>query len=161
MSRKTTLERFEAKFEPCPITGCWLWNASTYPYGYGRFHLDGKTQYAHRVSYQLYVGEIPAGLFVCHKCDVKWCVKPDHFFIGTSADNMRDKTSKGRGKVPAQYGEKNSMSKLTEGQALEIYQRVHAGERQTDLAAEYQIHQVTVSDIKRGYRWAHLTRESL
>lgn len=150
MSRKTTLERFEAKFEPCPITGCWLWNASTVHGGYGQFGYKGTMRRAHRVAYMLYVGEIPEGLQVLHKCDVPWCVNPDHFFIGTNTDNMRDKTSKGRGYTP----------KLTSEQALQIYHRVHAGERQQALAVEYRISRSMVSHIKKGINWAHTTQAS-
>lgn len=157
MSRKTTLERFDAKFEPCPNTGCWLWNASTLPSGYGQFCLAGKMKGAHRVAYELYIGPIPDGLHVLHACDVTWCVNPEHLFLGTHRDNMQDMTSKGRGKFPVLYGEDHYMAKLTSEQVLEIHRRAHAGELQSSIAAAYQISQMTVSAIKTGRLWVHVT----
>lgn len=76
---------------------CWLWTASVYPAGYGSFsHAPGKHMGAHRYSWELHFGPIPDGLFVCHTCDVKTCVRPDHLWLGTSAENTADKVAKGR-----------------------------------------------------------------
>lgn len=149
--KQTVIERFEAKFEPCPITGCFLWNACTNADGYGFFRYGGKPQRAHRVAYEIYVREVPEGLCVCHRCDVPWCVNPEHLFLGTRLDNNVDRDRKDRGNT----------AKLTSEQAREIYQRVHAGERQTDIASAYQINRVTVSDIKLGKIWAHVTKGNL
>jgi hypothetical protein len=82
---------------------CWEWNRST-ANGYGQFFEPGKKpaikQIAHRFSYKIHFGEIPEGLFVCHKCDNRKCVNPNHLFIGTALDNNRDTWKKGRGKTP-------------------------------------------------------------
>ena len=91
----STRQRFEAKFEPCPATGCWLWLAGS-SCGYGDFWLSGKNRKAHRVSWGLYRGEIPSGLNVCHHCDVKLCVNPAHLWLGTDDENMQDAVNKGR-----------------------------------------------------------------
>jgi hypothetical protein len=75
--------------------GCWLWTASTYRNGYGVFRYDNE-HYAHRVLYKLMVGPIPSGASVLHHCDTPSCVRPDHLFLGTQADNIADMDSKGR-----------------------------------------------------------------
>lgn len=159
MSRKTTLERFEAKFEPCPVTGCWLWNACNNTKGYGFFRHVGKNLYAHRFAYELYIGPVPDGMHVLHTCDAPWCVNPDHLFLGTRSDNMQDMIRKGRDNRA--YGERNPTTTLTTKQVLGVYYRAHAGERYQDIAVEYRITKSTVSNIKTGRTWKHLTRESL
>lgn len=80
--------------------GCWLWRASTDPRGYGKIvvHVDGEARLsgAHRVSWELANGPIPTGLCVLHRCDTPSCVRPDHLFLGTLADNTKDMYGKGR-----------------------------------------------------------------
>lgn len=76
--------------------GCWEWTGQRARFGYGRAaHLFG-THLAHRISWTLANGPIPKGLFVCHHCDNPPCVRPDHLFLGTASDNIRDAWAKGR-----------------------------------------------------------------
>lgn len=82
---------------PEPNTGCWLWDGAVSTSGYGSMWASGRTRTASRVSYEEFVGPIPNGQQVLHKCDVRSCVNPDHLFIGSHNDNMRDKVLKGRG----------------------------------------------------------------
>ncbi len=99
---KTTKERF---FEKVDKSGdCWLWTGGTRgndDLQYGTTWVDGKHESAHRYSWVLHNGEIPSGgdcrgMCVCHTCDTPLCVNPDHLFLGTHTDNMRDKIDKGR-----------------------------------------------------------------
>lgn len=96
-----TRERFERFF--VKGTDCWIWQGSilnSYGQftigGYGRFKFKGRMQFAHRISWRLYIGPIPIELGVLHECDVRPCVRPDHLFLGTQEDNLQDAASKGR-----------------------------------------------------------------
>ena len=92
-------DRFEADTIPEPNTGCWLWMGALGSWGYGVIWGDGRLKRAHRVAFELYVGPIPEGMDVCHKCDVTWCVNPEHLFLGDDSDNQRDRALKGRARI--------------------------------------------------------------
>ena len=91
----TVQERFESKYIKDP-SGCWLWQACVNNKGYGGFCLDGKWAMAHRVSWETVNGKIENSLCVLHKCDIPRCINPDHLFLGSRSDNMKDAVKKKR-----------------------------------------------------------------
>jgi hypothetical protein len=100
-----TSERFLALTIPEPNSGCLLWLGTvSKTSGYGNYALKKYRTSAHRASYILFKGEIPDGTEVCHTCDVKLCVNPDHLFIGSRMDNQQDMADKGRGLVSRKHG---------------------------------------------------------
>lgn len=141
----TELERFNAKYSVTP--SCWIWKASFGSSGYGQFLLNGRLQGAHRVSYLLFVGNIPEGLFVCHKCDNKACVNPNHLWLGTHAENMRDLHDKKLAKV----GEKHPMAKLAEKDVISIR---NDRRKSTEIAKDFPVTARTIRAIKSNKTWA-------
>lgn len=146
------MDRLMARAEPEPNSGCWLWTGHLNKWGYGSVGYHDKQIYAHRLSYQLHKGVIPTGMLVCHKCDTPSCVNPDHLFLGTPSDNMKDMARKDR--CVRFSGETNVNSKLTDAHVYEI--REAAGVSQASLARKYGISQSVVSMIRRNKRWTHL-----
>jgi hypothetical protein len=120
--------------------------------GYGRVTWKNQEQYyAHRLSYELFRGPIPSGCVVCHHCDNRKCVNPDHLFIGTQKDNLADMAAKKRSCL----GEKNGQAKLTEKQACAI--RSLAGARTTsELAETYGVSRHLIRKIQIGELWGHV-----
>ena len=90
-----TIHRFFSKVEQ--TNTCWIWTGARNQYGYGMFLVKrGKTRGAHRFSFETFVGPIPEGHDVCHTCDVRNCVNPAHLWSGTTSENLRDCSAKGR-----------------------------------------------------------------
>ena len=129
---------------------CWQWRGAKTTLGYGTIgtYPGNKTLLVHRFAYEMLVGKIPDGLYVCHRCDNPGCVNPAHLFLGTAKDNMHDCLAKGR--FTAKNVRKGRpLKKVTDAQVRDIRNRVKNGERQTDLAKEYAIHFITVNLIVR------------
>ena len=143
-------------------SGCWVSTSGDYAHdsGYGRVAIlrTGRGSlrfFIHRLSYEHFHGPIPKSAVVCHSCDNRWCCNPDHLFLGTQAENLRDMVRKGRSRT----GERHHNVKLSETDVMEI-KRLAAGGSilQRAIAAQYGIAQPTVSDIVTGRKWKHLHR---
>jgi hypothetical protein len=151
--RSSLLDRFNDKVSPEPNSGCWLWTGGITELGYGVIGLGRReegTDKAHRVSWRLHRGPIPDGMCVCHRCDTPLCVNPDHLFLGTLGDNMRDCVRKARNYVPNMRGSRAPWSRLTEEQVSDILTR-----RLTSLkfAALYGVSGSAIREIWRGKNW--------
>ena len=139
-------ERFWQKVFVQSPGECWEWQAGGGVYG--RIQIDGRLASAHRFSYELHHGPIPEGMFVCHACDNPACVNPGHLFLGTQADNMADKVSKGR----QASGPHNGNSKLTWDDIENI--RANAMNLTlVELGELFGVSHENISFILRGETW--------
>lgn len=136
--------------------GCWEWNGYVDKNGYPQVHYhNGKrnTNYkAHRLSYEIYKGEILNGYKVCHTCDNPTCTNPDHLWLGTPKENSLDAKKKGR----YQKGEDRHNAKLFEKDVKKIKKMLVLGITQTRIAKEYNVHIMTINSIAKCRNWKHV-----
>lgn len=158
MKGLTAPERFNEQVKK--TEGCWEWAACTDKDGYGRFRgvYDGAIYTkAHRYSYALHNKQnVPLNMLVCHRCDNPRCVNPEHLFLGTDSENMRDKIAKGRYNIPR--GELSVQAVISEAQAIAILGDVRP---YAQIAADYGVKASTIGSIKNKASWAHLEHESI
>lgn len=150
-----------------PNGDCWIWTGNTsHRFGYGQFRFQMKQYNAHRFSLEHFGGGIPEGMVACHRCDNPPCVRPDHLFAGTQADNIQDASRKGRtisGEAwyracgeSVRRGESHHKAKITESVVREIRRAAIAGERHREIAARVGLSQPVVSKIAVGELWGHV-----
>jgi hypothetical protein len=144
--KKPIEDRFFAKVA-VRDSGCHEWTGCLMPNGYGQFHKDGKTAYAHRVAFELAYGATDQ--YVLHTCDNRKCVNPKHLFSGTFEDNMADMVAKGRQAA----GDRNGRRKLSSEQVLAI--RSEVGTHDV-IAAKYNVTGGLVSMIRSGRIWKNV-----
>ena len=144
------IERFWAKVVKEPNSGCWLWTGAS-SHGYGSLRFRGHGCRAHRVAWELHRGAVPNGVSVLHKCDTPLCVNPDHLFLGTQADNIKDAVAKGR----IRRGGEAGPSKLTADQVWEIRRRLPTS-TVTVLAREFSVAPASIRWIRDGKSWGWL-----
>ena len=128
---------------------CWNWTGTINGQGYGVFARGKVLVRAHRFVYEMLTGEIIGGRFLCHRCDNRKCVRPDHLFPGTQADNIRDAVLKGR----MAAGEKHGRARLSDAQVAEIRrQHANGAASYTDIARKF--------GIDDSYVWALVKRKA-
>ena len=171
-NRTSVQVRFQEKYVVNAETGCWEWTGAINNNGYGLLNVDSRSRLAHRISYEIHVGQIPEsrdyhGTCVLHKCDVRRCVNPDHLFLGTVQDNTSDMDAKGRRVNAPQIGEKHGNSILTDDAARAIKEILrrhppscnhHSGSAgiQAFLGRWFGVSHITISAIHTGRLWRHV-----
>lgn len=142
------------------VNDCWEWQFSLRS-GYGALKIKGKVCSTHRLSYETFIGIIPKGMFVCHKCDNRKCINPDHLFIGSQKDNMRDCLNKKRMFIPKNIehrfknGNKPHNSKIDHINIKLIKTLINKGERLIDISNKLNISYQLIKDIKRGKSYSN------
>lgn len=131
---------------------CWLWLSAKGESGHGRFHIGGTKQSAHRISWLFEYGPIPYGLHVLHRCDTPACVNPNHLFLGTHLDNMKDRDDKGRTRTL--LGENSPNAILTNHQ-VRLIKRLSKETtiQQATIARLFSVSPPHISGILRGKAW--------
>lgn len=136
---------------------CWIWTGSKIKNGYGVFSLNGKNITAHRFCYQIHNDTIlsPKEL-VCHHCDTRDCVNPEHLFKGNHKDNCHDMIQKNRQNRYNRNGEKNPFSKLKETDVLEIRKMIEQGHKQKEIASTFNVSIHLIRKISYRQVWNHI-----
>ena len=136
--------------------GCWNWLGNKFPKtGYGSITIDGISRSTHRTSYEFHIGKIPDGLMVLHKCNNRTCINPDHFYVGTHANNMQDMANSN-----AMKGERNPKSILTKDNVVEIKKLIAS--RQVvyrNIAAQFGVSRQAIKDIACGRTWGWVDQD--
>ena len=157
------VDRFWEKALRCE-EGCWPWTGYLTKTGYGMIGLSRsrRIERAHRVAWVLTNGPIPDGLSVLHHCDNRGCVRPDHLFLGTQADNIADMRAKGRAndrrpKRPgAHIGVKNPRARLTVANVWDIRAMRKDGMKFAEIALRFGVATPTIQHIISGKNWSHI-----
>lgn len=152
---RSAAERFWAKVDLDPATGCWLWSGATEGNGYGNFKaVSYTTVRAHRMAFALSRARAPEdALVIRHKCHNRLCCNPAHLTEGTHQQNSDDMKEAGRWRGGPTKGDDNGNSKLTSAQVAEIRRRLKRGETNVSIALDYPVGHAMISRIRRGTAW--------
>jgi hypothetical protein len=144
------VDRFWSKVAKADGDECWEWQGARMSNGYGVIRQERRSVYTHRLSFMLLAGPIPPGILVCHTCDNRICVNPNHLFAGTKADNHNDMMVKGRQR-PAR-GESVNTAKLTEDE-VRVIRSQRFKVRSKELARQFGVSHHAISKIWRRVSW--------
>lgn len=147
-------DRYWAQVQRGP--DCWLWIGKLNPNGYGTTGWQGNTRLAHRVALMMLDVPLVAGAMVCHHCDVRRCVNPDHLYVGDALSNVADMYARGRAVDHGLKGEANSQHKLTEDSVRSIRRLSAAGISQHELARRFGVSRPAIGYVLSGKTWAHV-----
>jgi hypothetical protein len=150
----STKDRFEKFADIKETTKCIEWTGYYGTTGYGVLMVNRMPKKTHRLSYQIYNGKIPEGMWVLHKCDNSRCVNPKHLYIGDSKRNVHDMLERNRHVSP--LGEKNGKSKLTNDQVREIKIILKKSNKIRETARKFNVSRYAIQDIKSGKTWSHI-----
>lgn len=151
-----SIDELLERTSPVPLCGCRLWTEGATGLDYPQMVIDGAVRYTHRVMLALKLGRpLQRNEHALHECDVPLCIAPDHLFLGTHQDNMRDKCVKGRNGIVR--GEASGMSKLTQEQVFAIRGRyAGGGVTHRGLASEFHVSHRTIGDVINRKVWSHV-----
>lgn len=153
MKRAPVIDRFLRHIDMIPLCGCWIWTGSLGSSGYGKIRMPNRTdRMTHRFAYETFVGPIPNGMQVLHRCDVKPCCNPDHLFLGTQTQNIADMYSKGRGLE----GAKHPGAKLTAEAVAAIRS---SAKSQMQLATQHGVSRALIRHVLSGAQWKRIIKE--
>ena len=153
--RRSDMDIFFSHVTPGRMDDCWIWQGGKRgDYGAGR--LNGKTEDAHRVSYQLFVGEIPDGLEVMHGCNTPLCVNPAHLSLGTHAENMAQTAGRRQSMSPAR-GSRHGLSKLTEADVVAIWGYRKSELSHREIGKMFGVSGTNITVILNRKMWQHVT----
>ena len=151
--KQKDIDRFWSKVQK--TRKCWNWIGGCFTRdGYGQIGICGQMRRSHRISWIIHFGKIPNKLYVLHKCNNRKCIRPDHLYLGTQFENMRDAILAGN---LSPKGEKNGRSRISERDVLmirDLYKNFHWKQKQ--LAELFKIGRSTISHIIRNFTWSHV-----
>ena len=157
----STAEQRQSRFEKYLVRGpgCWTWTGARMRTGYGSFRWASYVrELAHRAAWRIYVGPIPTGMQVCHHCDNPPCVRLDHLFLGTNADNLQDMARKGRhysrtAPEKVRRGANHPGTKLSAADVVVIRRELASGATKSELARQFHVSRTLIRVVNR-HHWS-------
>lgn len=159
-AKPRTAEQFEKAFwgyvdKSGGPSACWPWTAGRGRRGYGKAWRRGRTLGAHKIAFELTVGPVADGMYVCHHCDNPPCCNPTHLYVGTPKQNTADSVLKGRRNTPT--GERLPHTVLSESKVADILERHSNGARVCDLATQYGVSRSAIYSVVTGKNWTRVS----
>lgn len=146
------VKRFWSKVIILTSKDCWEWAGCLVGFGYGQVTIRRIQYGTHRIAYFLCNKQDPGDQLVCHRCDNPKCCNPNHLWLGTEAENIQDRNTKGRNAK----GIKHARAKLTEQQVRQIRNQYATGIGQRALGRKYDVTHATIQGIIHRRTWTHI-----